>query len=73
MIHRIWLWTGCNTVFVIKLNVVGLQTLNSGTFNSQQKIRQEALEVVALEVEAALAVEAALEVAVALEVVALLL
>ena len=69
MIHQIWLWTGCNTVFVIKLNVVGPQTLNSGTSNSQQKIRQEALEVVALEVEEALAVVAALEVAVALEVV----
>ena len=73
MIHRIWLWTGCNTVFVIKLKVVGPQTLNSGTSNLQQKIRQEALEVVALEAEEALAVVAALEVVVAQVVVALLL
>lgn len=69
MIHQIWLWTGCNMVFVIKLKVVEPQTLNSGTSNLQQKIRQEALEVVALEAEEALAVVAALEVAVALEVV----
>ena len=73
MIHQIWLWTGCNMVFVIKLNVVEPQTLNSGTSNLQQKIRQEALEVVALEAEEALVVVAALEVVVAQVVVALLL
>ena len=62
-------------VFATKLNVVEHQTLNSGTSNLQQKIRQEALAVVALEVEEALVVVAlvvAPEVEEALAVVALL-
>ena len=58
-------------VFAIKLNVVEHQTLNSGTSNLQQKIRQEALAVVALVVEEALVVVAP-EVEEALAVVALL-